>query len=57
MPSVEYALYGESDYVKKCPICGTVFGSRRKDGVYCSNRCSNTKDQRNYVKRKRGIII
>ena len=53
MPAVEYALYGQSDNARKCPVCSTVFAPKRKDNVYCSHGCKNVKNQRSHVERKK----
>ncbi len=36
-------------YNRVCPVCGKEFEARRKDQIYCSDKC---KDTRNYQQRK-----
>ena len=50
MPAVECALYKD---MKTCPVCGKMFAYKRKDNMYCSDKCKNVKNQRSHVERKK----
>lgn len=52
---VEYALYGETDRIKTCKVCGEPFVVTRRAGVYCSDKCNNLASQRMYLNRKKSI--
>ena len=52
---VEYALFGKPDNIKSCLVCGKEFVPTRKTSKYCSRRCKNTMNQRDYYKRQNYI--